>query len=690
MSKDRTHPMVKNHAAKAAARKLKAESGITYPRALDLVRAAGYGSSYPDLTIGLAAGAPVKWQPRPGSRLEITGATGTGKSELMAFLASQAANAGIEVFIVDLDKRGPEYNGITNAVIAWDVDEARSLFNDLESNVRPAVIFFEGIPKLAFDMDEAREELAAGAGRLAEAGYPVVASWQFHEARWEGSDKILLGRSTAGQRTGFFGTTVGCSAGSLEGHFLQAGRAEPLPFKLCPGSVLPAGKDPLFLPTGYYPRFRDLRLPAAVRQFATVDPGLVVFAGLTGSGSSTSMAATVNIVTERFARRVTVIEADRELLIRPGHSEIQYKVLGKGSGSMAHAIEDAVREVRDVIVIGEVRDGAALNAAVRAAQAGHTVFMTIHAKSAADVPKRITEMVSAEGWPEIEADLAEVLRGVLFQTLVAAVGEYPTRVPAVEMLPIGDAASAMIQAFDYKGLAGFVSKQEQGCIPLSVSLSQLVLDGMASEEAAEKATGNPMAFRRALHAGKRHSNPFLTLGTDTTGDVARFHLGANSHLLVVSTDGRRRAAALDAIAGRFPGDVTRVVAGDLETALIAIRQDISSTIRTVRDHGGVFNALPLEVRKGRRCVLLDISPAMQASENSIEWQVQLTGLHREAGMAGVTLLLGVETVSQLMLLSGAFQSMDSRMFLDGISSYSSHRGSTVEFSPDWESETAAA
>ncbi|MCC3292415.1 ATPase, T2SS/T4P/T4SS family [Arthrobacter sp. zg-Y1110] len=675
--------MVKNRAAKEAARKLKAESGITYPRALDLVRTAGKASGYPALTVGLIGGAPVNWRPRPGSRLEITGATGTGKSELMAFMATQAAAAGTEVFILDLDKRGPDYTDITGAVIAADVDAARMLFNDLETAVRPAIIFFEGIPRLAPDMDAAREELAAAAGRLADAGYPVVASWQFPEPLWEGSERILLGRSVARQRTGFFGAEVKQGAGPLEGHFLQAGSREPLLFELCRDGGIPA------LLSGYCPHFDDLGLPQAVRGFATVAPGLFVFAGPTGSGRTTSMAAVANLITERFARRVAVLESVRELAIRPGRSEITRWDVGD-SGSLAKVIDAAVSQVPDIIVIGEVNNGAAVIAAVKAAQAGHTVFMTMHADSAAHAPSRLIDMVSAEGWPEVRAGLSQVLKGVLFQKLLAASATDRATVPAVEFLPMNGIANRMVRDFDDEGLTGRIANMEEGCISLAVSLSQLVLDGHISERTAEKAIKTPMAFRRAFHAGLRHSTPFITLGVQDSGDHVRHDLSRYPHLLVISGDAGRRTSALEDIAAGFPGRLMRV---DTAGALADVRQRATEIIALVRGKGAAsFQYLPQEIRPERCGVLVDIPhDVLMSGADAAEWRIQLAWLSREAASAGVTLFVGVESESQLELLGPEFHAFFGQLALDGTARYRPFSiADPIRFSPGWEDKPEAA
>ncbi|MGK3708859.1 ATPase, T2SS/T4P/T4SS family [Arthrobacter sp. IK3] len=677
--------MVKNRAAKEAARNLKAETGITYPRALDLVRAAGREFSYPALTIGITAGAPLTWQPRAAARLEISGGTGTGKSQLMASMASQAAAAGIEVHILDLDKHGAGYSNLENAHIAADVDAARASFRDLAGNPRPALVFFEGISTLVSGMDSVRLEMEAAAGSLADAGYPVIAVWQSGPAHWTDSARILLGRTALQQRTAFLDCLASDSAGPLEGHYRAAGSALTVLLQLTSAPV------PAVPPAAARaPRLDDLNLPAAVRDFASVGPGLYVFAGLTGSGKSTSMAAVLSLIMEKYARRVTIIEDTLELLVSEGLSEVRRRVLHDGE-TAGRAILEAVREVRDIIVVGDARTPEDFQAAIKAAKAGHTVFLAMHMDSAAAVPFRILDDVMGHGWPISGADVAGTLKGVLFQKLLRAADAKHARIPAVEMLDVTRRASELIREDARDDLASLVRNGgEPGSIPLATSLSQLVLDGLIAEDTAEKAIDTPMEFRRALLAGRRHSAQSLTLGKDALGDHIRHSLGMQRNLIVVCPDSRRRREAMAAVAGLFPGTVKHIDALNAGAELADVLSDMKDVLREVSRRGEPYFALPSEVRPARRCIVLDVPEAPGDGEAAVEWQAGLSKLHRKASNAGVTLLLGLESEAQRNLLSDELILTAGYLDLDnsGASYRFSPSGEQIPFAPVWEPSAA--
>ena len=425
-------------------------------------------------------------------------------------------------------------------------------------------------------------------------------------------------------------------------------------------------------PESVPPRFDDLGLPDVVRRFATVDAGLYVFAGPVGSGKSTSLAAVLNLITSRYRRRITVIEDARELPVIPRRSDVEFVT---GPGSTHEAIGAAVRDVREIIVVGETRDGAAVLEALHAAEAGHTVLLTMSAHSVEDAIRRILDMAVFEHPEDVTALVASTLKAVLFQKLLPA-ADGRSKVPAVEVL-----TRRRTEKFtDGAGPDAFIRwfrKQEGNTIPLAVSLSQLVLDGIIDERTAETAIDTPMEFRRALHAGKRHSDPFITLGS-AGGDDVRVPLSGWSNLLVFGASGTKRKPALDYISGQFPGPVVRI-SGEAE--LDAVAEHAQAVVRKLRSHDlAVFSRLPEDVRPERRCVLVDFGDAPDDTER-VTWATRLADMAKTAGPAGVMLLVGAAprdelTGGVLKLLKGHAVDLEEN-------TYAPRGASPAPFTPRW-------
>lgn len=126
-------------------------------------------------------------------------------------------------------------------------------------------------------------------------------------------------------------------------------------------------------------------------RFATsyVKPyGMILVTGPTGSGKSTTLYATLNIVSKPQINVITV-EDPVEYRI-PGINQVQ--VNNKAGMTFAAALKSILRADPDVVLIGEIRDGETAQIAIEAALTGHLVLSTLHTNDAASAVTRLTEM----------------------------------------------------------------------------------------------------------------------------------------------------------------------------------------------------------------------------------------------------------------------------------------------------------
>ena len=159
-------------------------------------------------------------------------------------------------------------------------------------------------------------------------------------------------------------------------------------------------------------------------RLASQPEGMVLVVGSTGTGKSTTLAATIRPLAENPALKVVTVEDPVENLIRGAQQVEVTKRLGFGD-----ALRGFLRSDPDVILVGEIRDGDTAGMAIRAAQTGHAVISTLHASAVELTPGRLAEM----GVPR--ASLADVLLGVASQRLVKTLCEQcssarPDRAPA--------------------------------------------------------------------------------------------------------------------------------------------------------------------------------------------------------------------------------------------------------------------
>jgi len=166
------------------------------------------------------------------------------------------------------------------------------------------------------------------------------------------------------------------------------------------------------------PTMEELNLPKVVRRMATLEKGIVLITGGTGSGKSTTLAAMINYVNMHEQKHVLTIEDPVEFFHTSQKSLINHREVGEDTKDFKTALKSALREDPDVILVGEMRDHETISLALTAAETGHLVFGTLHANSAHKTIDRLIDVFPGSEKDMIRAMLASSLQGVIAQTLV--------------------------------------------------------------------------------------------------------------------------------------------------------------------------------------------------------------------------------------------------------------------------------
>ena len=166
------------------------------------------------------------------------------------------------------------------------------------------------------------------------------------------------------------------------------------------------------------PSFEQLDLPPVVKKFADAPRGLVLVTGPTGSGKSTTLASMVQYINHSVPRHIVTIEDPIEYVYPHEKSMIHQREIGADVDSFSTALRSSLREDPDIILVGEMRDFETISAAIAAAETGHLVLSTLHTTSAAQTVERIIDACPLEGRDQIRAQFANVIRGVISQTLL--------------------------------------------------------------------------------------------------------------------------------------------------------------------------------------------------------------------------------------------------------------------------------
>jgi twitching motility protein PilT len=220
----------------------------------------------------------------------------------------------------------------------------------------------------------------------------------------------------------------------------------------------------------------QLGLSKEVQALSALPDGLVLVAGPRGSGTSTLVAAFVDLVNRTRSEHVITIESQIFFLHEGRRSFVsQREVRGHGD-QFGAAVRAALREDPDVLVIEELRSAEAVAAAIEAAQSGRLIFGGLRASATGSAIERLLEQVPAERRPQLQSALAGTLRGVVAQALLRKRGG--GRVAARELLLNTPHVAALIaEGKLFQIPAALQSGRKLGMAPLNDALAALVRAG---------------------------------------------------------------------------------------------------------------------------------------------------------------------------------------------------------------------
>ncbi len=238
--------------------------------------------------------------------------------------------------------------------------------------------------------------------------------------------------------------------------------------------------------------------PEVLKRLTQLPRGLILVTGPTGSGKSTTLATMINHINQTRSVHVITIENPIEYIHSHNKAMINQRELGKDTLSYANALRAVLREDPDVVLIGEMRDVATIEATLTVAETGHLVFSTLHTNSAAQTVDRIVDVFPPSQQEQVRVQLANTIEGVICQQLVplasgrgrCAAMEIMVATPGIRNL-IREGKSFMIQNAIETG-------QEFGMQTLDDSLAQLVRQGLVTKEDAERKCHDPETFNKLL------------------------------------------------------------------------------------------------------------------------------------------------------------------------------------------------
>jgi twitching motility protein PilT len=237
------------------------------------------------------------------------------------------------------------------------------------------------------------------------------------------------------------------------------------------------------------PDFEWAGFPAALaKRLAFVRDGLVIVAGATGSGKTTTLAMIVNLLNQTGGYRIIAVEEPVEYLFpRAANSVVTQREVGTDVLTFADGLKYGLRQDPDAILVGEIRDRETAQMALSAAETGHLVFTSLHTRDAKGAITRYADLFPQDVQRDVRAQLAMSLRAIVSQRLLPDVERGAKRHLALEVLWNTYPIASAIRTGKLESIDNYlITSRDDGMVSFDESVRQLLRAGMITAEVAEQ------------------------------------------------------------------------------------------------------------------------------------------------------------------------------------------------------------
>jgi twitching motility protein PilT len=251
--------------------------------------------------------------------------------------------------------------------------------------------------------------------------------------------------------------------------------------------------------SNFIPDFKGLFLPPSMESLCHHDQGMVLLAGVTGSGKSTTIGSMLNYINSIYRKHILTLEDPIEFIFTEDKCLINQREIGQDVKDFSIGMKHAVREDPDIILVGELRDEETFMTAIHAAETGHLVFGTIHASSAATTIGRILDLFPEEMHNAIRSAIAFNMKGIVAQKLLRSIRPDVPRVPTCEIMTFSPMIRKLVlEGHDNKLPDAIRIGAEDGMQDFTMSLKQLIDDELIDRPTAFEVAPNKDALKMAL------------------------------------------------------------------------------------------------------------------------------------------------------------------------------------------------
>jgi len=249
----------------------------------------------------------------------------------------------------------------------------------------------------------------------------------------------------------------------------------------------------------HIPNFNGLYLPPTVETLCHFDQGMILLAGVTGSGKSTTIASMLNYINSVYSKHILTLEDPIEFVFTDDKCLINQREIGIDVVDFGVGMKHAVREDPDIILVGELRDEETFMTAIHAAETGHLVFGTIHASTAPSTIGRILDLFPEELHGAIRNAIAMNMKAIVAQKLLKSIKPGVGRVPTCEIMTFNPTVKKLIlEEGDHKLSDAIRIGEEEGMQDFTKSLKDLIDDNLIDRPTAFQVAPNKEELKMKL------------------------------------------------------------------------------------------------------------------------------------------------------------------------------------------------
>jgi len=249
----------------------------------------------------------------------------------------------------------------------------------------------------------------------------------------------------------------------------------------------------------WIPNFKSLYLPDGLEKLCQFSQGMILLAGVTGCGKSTTIASMLDWVNHNYRRHILTLEDPIEFTFTENKCLINQREIGNDVKDFMIGMKHAVREDPDVILVGEMRDQETFETALQAAETGHLVFGTVHSSTAPSTIGRILDLFPEGQHSAIRSAMVFNMKAIVVQKLLPSIKPGVKRVPAVEIMTFNPIVRKLIlECQDEKLVDAIRLGKEEGMQDFTMSLKALFDAQLIDRSTALEAAPNAEALKMAL------------------------------------------------------------------------------------------------------------------------------------------------------------------------------------------------